>query len=73
VAVVLVLWMVFLVVSGLWLILRPEKAWRLRHLLSFRNPEQVQPSTVVLVYYRLSGVVCLGIVIWIAQFWLRNR
>jgi uncharacterized protein YjeT (DUF2065 family) len=47
------------VLIGLGLAIWPEPLWRLRHLFSFANPDDVIPSRVVLVYYRVSGVVAI--------------
>jgi Family of unknown function (DUF6199) len=57
-------------VVGLWLTIWPGPAWRLRHRFSFKNPEDVEPSEGVLAYYRVSGLVSLGLAIflWIRYF-----
>lgn len=55
------------VLIGLWLAIWPEPAWRLRNLLSFRDPASVEPSTFVLVYYRVSGVI--GVVLGAVMLW----
>jgi hypothetical protein len=53
------------IIIGLWLAIWPEPAWRLRHLFSFANPEDVVPSQVVLIYYRVSGFVAIALGAWL--------
>jgi hypothetical protein len=40
------------------------------HALSFRNPRQVEPSTLALAYYWLSGLLALGLGIAVLAGWL---
>jgi hypothetical protein len=53
------------ILIGLCLVIWPEPMWRFRHLFSFANPEDVIPSRVVLIYYRVSGVVGIALGAWL--------